>query len=134
MWKVFLVLLGLAPALALAAGLVPCGGPGEPVCQFCHAAALISNVTTWLVQVLGVFAAIVIVVAGIRLAASVGSVSAKQTARRMISNVLFGYVLVLAGWLLVDTLLRAFVSDTVYGVWNDIQCINQPEPQRAGGG
>ncbi len=127
MWKAFLVLLSFSPWLALAAGLVPCGGVGEPPCQFCHVAALISNVTTWLVQVLGVFAAIVIVVAGLKLASSVGSVSAKQTARKMISNVLFGYVLVLAGWLLVDTLLRAFTSDSVVGVWNEIQCVAQPE-------
>lgn len=130
MWKAFLVILSLSPWIVVAAGLVPCGGPGEPACQFCHVAALISNVTTWLVQVLGVFAAIVIVVAGVRLASSVGSVAAKQTARRMISNVLFGYVLVLAGWLLVDILLRAFVSESVYGLWNEIQCVAQPEPQR----
>ncbi len=129
--KLILVLVAFTPTLILAAGLVPCGGPGEPACQFCHVAALINNVTTWLVQVLGVFAAIVIVVAGLKLASSVGSVSAKQTARRLISNVLFGYVLVLAGWLLVDTLLRAFTSDTVVGTWYDIQCVAQPEPQQA---
>ncbi len=127
MWKVYvLAILMAAPMLIMAAGLVPCGGPGEEACQTCHVVQLISTVVQYLVMILGVVAAILIVVSGLRLVVSAGDASAKAKAKSMISSLLIGYVIVLAGWMLVDLGLRAILNSTTYGVWNVIQCTAQP--------
>jgi len=46
----FLALLFLAfsPNLIQAAGLVPCGGEGEPVCQLCHFFVMFDNIIDFL--------------------------------------------------------------------------------------
>lgn len=129
MGKVFFAaVLYAIPQVILAAGLVPCGGPGEPECQSCHVVQLISQVLSWLAVVLGVLAAIMIVVSGLRMVLSVGAVSAKEAAKKTISNMLIGYVIVLAGWMLVDTVMKMLLDETgpTYGVWNEVQCVNQP--------
>jgi hypothetical protein len=129
MWKVFMALVLYAiPQVILAAGLVPCGGPGEPECQSCHVVQLISQVLAWLVVVLGVLAAIMIVVSGLRMVLSVGNTAAKESAKKTISNMLIGYALVLAGWMLVDTVMKMLLDDAsaTYGVWNVVQCTTQP--------
>lgn len=132
MWKVTVGLLALAlPVVVLAAGLVPCGGAGEPVCQTCHLALLITSVFNWLVSVLGIVVVLIIIYGGLRLGASVGDASAKQKVKKLISTAIFGYMLLLAAWMLVDTLLKMMVTDAVYGVWNEIQCVAQPELQQA---
>ncbi len=124
MWKVFLAFVLYAiPQVILAAGLVPCGGPGEPECQSCHVVQLISQVLGWLVVVLGILVAIMIVVSGLRMVLSVGNTAAKESAKKTISNILIGYVILLAGWMLVEFGLK---NNTVYGVWNVVQCTTQP--------
>lgn len=112
--------------LIMAAGLVPCGGPGEEACQACHVVQLVSIVAKYLVMVLGIIAAIMIMVSGLRLVVSVGDASAKAKAKSMISSLIIGYVIVLAGWLLVDTGLKTLLDSTAYGVWNVVQCTVQP--------
>lgn len=115
-----------APMLIIAAGLVPCGGPGEEACQACHAVLLISIVVRYLVMILGTVAAIMIAVSGLRLVVSVGDAGAKAKAKSMISSLIIGYVIVLAGWMLIDIGLKALLSSATYGVWNVIQCTAQP--------
>lgn len=46
---VFLFLF-LTPGLIQAAGLVPCGGTGEPACQFCHFFVLFKNIVDFLLK------------------------------------------------------------------------------------
>ena len=41
---------------------------------------------------------------------------------------IIGYVIVLAGWLLIDTGLKALLNEGTYGVWNQVQCVEQPKP------
>lgn len=133
MWKAIVGVLALAlPVVVLAAGLVPCGGAGEPVCQTCHLGQLAVTVFAWLVQALGVIVVMIIVFGGLRLGASVGDASAKQNVKRLISKAIFGYMLLLAAYMLVDTLVKMMVTDSVYGVWNEIQCVAQPELQQSG--
>ena len=124
------VFLFLTPS-AFAGGLVPCGGAEQEPCQTCHVVMLMDNVTDWLIVVLSIIASIIIVYAGARLVVSVGDVSAKETAKRYISNVIIGYVLLLACWLLVDTVVKFLLKDQNYGVWNQIQCTTQPKPTEA---
>lgn len=116
------------PSLVLAEGLVPCGGRGEEACQTCHIVPLVSSVFAWIVGVAGVIAVILVILSGLKMVMSGGNVSAKESARRTMANMVIGYVLVLAGWMLVDLFLKTFVDDTTFGVWNSIgnTCVTQP--------
>lgn len=116
-------ILLLLPIFAWAAGLVPCGGAGEPACDdVCYLVLLIKNVANWLAIVFGLVAVITIVVAGLRLVLSVGDVSAKTSARRLISTALVGYALILGGWFIVGTFLNFLVPGTSYLAWSTLQC------------
>jgi len=130
MWKSFLVcLVLLSPSVVAAAGLVPCGGIGEEPCQLCHVGALVASVGGWLATVVGIVVVILIMLAGLRMVASAGDLSAVTNARRLIANAIIGYILFLAAWMLVDTGLRFLLRQENYGVWNDIMCEVQPVPQ-----
>ena len=125
-------LLSIAPQLVAAEGLVPCGGEGEPACQFCHVAELTNNVFAWLVGVLGIILVLIIIYAGARLVLSIGDAAALTTARRLIWNGIVGYVIVLTVLFLFDFGFRVlFGSEEIpdFGPWNAIQCVAQPVVQ-----
>ncbi|MBY0538255.1 pilin [Patescibacteria group bacterium] len=132
----YLVALGVMaflfvlPMVSIAADLVPeCGGEGQPACQACYAVELVNNVVSWLVMILGVIAAILIVVAGARLVTSGGNASAKEQAKSSMTNLIIGYIIVLSAWLVMDYGLRALLvegGDARFGVWNSISCVAQP--------
>lgn len=109
-----------------AQGLVPCGGAGQEPCQTCHVVMLIDNLVDWLIAILSIVASIIIAYAGIRLVVSGGDVAAKELAKKLISNVIIGYALLLACWLLIDTGVKMLLNDQAYGTWNQIQCVEQP--------
>jgi hypothetical protein len=111
----------------VASGLVTCGATGQQACQACDIVGLVNSVVAWLVLILGTIAAIIIVIAGAKLVLAGGNQHAMQDAKSMITNMIIGYVIVLAGWLLIDTGLKALLNDNNYGVWNQIQCVDQPE-------
>ncbi len=120
--SLYVLLLLIVPVLASARGLVPCGGEGEPVCDTCTLMQLVNNVIAWLVAILGTIAAIIIVYAGFKLVTAGGNGHAREDAKEMITNILIGYTIVLAGWLLIDTALKALLNEGTYGVWNEVQC------------
>ncbi len=129
--SVLFLVLAAVPLFTFAAGLVPCGGADEPACQTCHVVQLVNGVISWLVLILGTVAAIIIVYAGFKLVMSGGNRHAKEEAKSMLSNMIIGYVIVLAGWLLVDTGMKALLADgeTKLGMWNQLSCYKQPEPK-----
>lgn len=126
-------ILLVTPIIAAAAGLVPCGGSGEPACQACYVVTLMNNVIGWLVTVLTVVVAIVFVVSGLKLVTSAGNTSVMEAAKKTISNTFIGFVIVLSAWLLVDfgmkALLNGGVGNVGAGPWNSIQCTKQPTAQ-----
>ncbi len=122
------VALFVVPYFAIASGLVPCGGPNETPCQFCHVITLIDNIVDWLVAVLSILVAIIFVVSGIQLATSAGDVSAKESAKKRIINATIGFVIVLTAWLLIDIGMKSLLKTgpNTLGPWNSIQCVVQP--------
>lgn len=110
------------PAWISAAGLVPCGGEGEPSCTACHVRLLIQNIMDWLVVILGLIAVLSIVVSGIYMAVSRGNPAAAQWAKKRIFNALLGYAIVLASWMIIDVILKVGVDGATYGVWNSLVC------------
>lgn len=108
-------------------GLVPnCSGPD---CNFCHVVELVNNIINWLITILTVVAVIALVVAGIRMVTSGGNSETLQKAKGTFVNIIIGFVLVLAAWLIVDTLLK-FVTENGQGLefYGQIECGQQLEP------
>ena len=132
-FSVFVVLL---PEVA-SAQFVPCGGPGQPDCQFCHLVIMGNRILLWLVITLTIVAGLVFAVAGLKLVTSGGNPAAKDAAKSMFVNVIVGYLIVLAAWLIIDTIMRALLSDQIeaqIGPWNSIECVDQPDPPSEVGG
>ena len=124
----FLLLLLFIPFVSSAEeSLVTCTGLD---CQFCHLVSTGQNVMNWLVLVLTIIAGLLFAYAGLMLVTSTGNRTFKQKALTIFNNVIIGYLLVLAGWLLVDTTLKAlanqahFAEGGVIGPWNRIECVD----------
>lgn len=106
-------------------GLVPAGCSG-PDCNFCHVIQLVNNIVTWLVTFLSVVAVIALVIAGARMVTSGGDVSTLQNAKSTFVNILIGFILVLASWLIVDTILKAITEDGQgLEFWGKVPCGQQ---------
>jgi len=120
----------LFPLVSLAAGLVPCGGAGEPGCQMCYFVTLIQNIFGWLVTILSIVVALIFIFAGFKLVTSGGNQSEKSAAKSLITSAFIGFVIVLAAWILIDLGIKALLPGTTgatrIGPWNTIQCADQP--------
>ncbi|MCA9363883.1 hypothetical protein KC727_01545 [Candidatus Kaiserbacteria bacterium] len=106
-------------------GLVPCTGPD---CNACHLVTLAQKVLRWLIGFSVVVAGVIIAWAGFRMTMAAGNTGELEQAKGMIWNALIGIVIILGAWLVIDTLMKAFVGDSIggeYGPWNQIQCVDQ---------
>lgn len=121
------------PMLSFAqAGLVPCGTDSYPKghkdasgnldeyqiinpCGYNEIFDLISNVTNFLIFVIALpVAAIMFTYAGFLFAFSGMQPEARSKAKKIFGNVVFGFILAIAAWLIVHTILSALGFD---GSW-----------------
>ena len=112
----------LVPEQAAAQDFVPCTGRD---CQFCHLVEMGNRILVWLILVLTVVAGLVFAVAGLKLVTSAGNAAAKAAAKSMFTNVIVGFLLVLASWLIVDTMMKMLVNSEEIGPWNRVECVRQ---------
>lgn len=117
--------LYLVSAESVFAALVPCGH-GIP-CDACHFVDLGNNVLKWLIGVLMVIFAIIAAYAGIKLVTSAGNVAAMTDAKSKLINAIIGLIIVLAGWILIDMLMKGLLDGTAgkiegFGFWSEIRC------------
>ena len=99
-----LFLLMVIPGVAGAqdGGLVTCEGPD---CNWCTLVDMVNGVIDFIIAMLSVIAIIIMVIAGFRMVTSGGDTGAWESGKKMLTSVIIGIVLVLASWLIVDTLL-----------------------------
>lgn len=121
------VIFLIAPEGADAAGFLTCDGVD---CSFCNVVDMGNLIIKWLIGVLFVIAALLLAVAGIKLVISAGNPGAHRDAKKMFTNVLIGFIIVLAAWLIVDTLMRGLLNGengTIvgWGPWQEVQCWQQ---------
>jgi hypothetical protein len=137
---IVLCLLVLSVPLLVSANIVPCSGVdmvnGEPVptCQACNLVELANNITNWIVGIFTVIFAIIFIVAGWRMVASTGNVSEKEAGKKMITNAFIGFVIVLAGWLIMDFFMKSLLGNDdgsigTFGPWNEIKCVEQKKSE-----
>ena len=123
---VFLLLPG-AEVYAGPGGFVPCEGTE---CSACDLVTLIQRLLVWLIGIIFVIFAVLLAVAGFGLVTSGGNQTALSDAKSKFTNALIGIVIVLAAWLMVDTLMRAILpgdTGTIsgWGPWMEVQCFEQ---------
>lgn len=99
-------------AAAQAGGLVPCSGPD---CTTESVVGLVNNIIGWLISALGVIAVIVMVYAGFKLVMSAGNENEWGKAKELFQNVIIGIVLILAAWLIIDTVLKGLTGKGLDG-------------------
>ena len=99
-------------------GLVTCQGPD---CDACDLVNMVNGIINFIIVLLTVLATIVLVIAGFKMVTSGGNASAWQSAKESFFNIVIGFILVLAAWLIVDTILKA-LTGTGLEVWGVITC------------
>lgn len=97
------------------AALVPCGGTGQDPCTLCHLVVGISEIITYIRDVMVFIALAVITAMGILYIVSAGNPDLMGTAKKGIIASLVGVVIVLFAWLIVNT-----VMFTVFGAKSDL--------------
>jgi hypothetical protein len=115
--------------------IVPCSGPD---CTACSVMQLGQNILTWFIRVMALVIAVVFAVGGFKMVMAGGDTGKVSEARGMMTNAVIGFVILLAAWLIVDTVMKTFINPNVmgegktYGPWYKIQCVAQPAPTTTG--
>lgn len=113
----FILALMFLPALVMAqdSGLIPCGYGDNP-CDTGDVATFVNGLIDFLIRMLGIIAVIVMVYAGFMLVTSGGDEGKWTKAKELFTNVVIGIVIILAAWLVVDTIMSALTGDGL-DVW-----------------
>lgn len=98
-----------------AAGLVPCGGTGEPECDFYQFMDLINKVISFLIFDISMpVAAVLFTYAGFLLMSSGDNPGKRKNAKNIFIGVGIGLVIAMVAWLLVQVILSTLGYD---GSW-----------------
>lgn len=139
---IFLVILFfLVFSQALAAGLVPCGGRGEPPCQLCHFFVLFDNIFRFvLFTIVPPLAVLMLAIGGFMYifaylspgealpGGGKGGPNLLAQAKRLISSVIFGLLIIFAAWLVVNTFFMVIGVANWTGLGAGWWKINCPVP------
>lgn len=121
MKKIFLItLLILIPNLILAAGLVPCGGPGEEACQLCHFFVMFDRIVDFLLfKIVPPLAILMIVIGGVMFmfaqfgggemlpGGAKGGPALLSQAKRLVTSVFIALVIIYGAWVIINTFFMA---------------------------
>lgn len=111
MLKKFLVFLVAAMFWATAvsaAGITPCGGPGQPACTICHFFVLIYRVLIYSLSLVSLIAGFILLGSGFALAVNQGNPASLKKTKKFIFVVIAGFAIIFLGWVLVNTFLLSF--------------------------
>jgi len=112
-------------AFAQTVQLVVCEGD---TCNACNLVKLANNVIKFLIVLSILLAAILFMYAGFLFVTSGGNESQLKKGKEMFKNVFIGIIIVLTGFLIVDTVMKTLAGDSLMGggPWNQIQCVPNP--------
>ena len=109
---------------------VPCEGSE---CSFCDLVKMANFIIIWLFGVLFLIFAIIMFSAGFGLVTSAGNQVALDAAKKKFQNALIGIVIIMAAWLLIDTLMKGLLKDGSiegWGPWSKVECILNAEAKK----
>ncbi|MEK7106895.1 MAG: hypothetical protein AAB899_01775, partial [Patescibacteria group bacterium] len=121
----------MAPTLAFAAWtdpIVRCGGVlpvaagegrvAQPACTVCDIAKTAQNLLNTAIYIAVFLSAGLFAWAGIIYVTNIANHGEITRAKTIFANVIFGLVIILASWLVIDTLMKVLVSENVnLGPW-----------------
>ena len=119
-------------------GLVPCG-VGKTVyvngtprvdipCQFCHFFIMIDGILDFIITtIVPIIAVLMIVIGGIMFFAAAGNPASLASAKKLLTSVIIGLVIIYGAWILVNTFFLVIgVAETDFGTgiknWFQINC------------
>ncbi len=113
--KIFLItflvfiFLSLAPVQAKEEGLVTCGGSGQDPCTLCDFFQLFKKIIDFLLLppdgIVPIIATLMLVIGGIMFFFAGGSPEGLQKAKRLITSVVVGLIIVYCAWIFVNFVL-----------------------------
>ena len=121
-------------------GLVPCAGDSTYAnrCTLCDLLVGIRDIVAWGKNILIILAILAIVIGAIMYIISAGDSGAMESAKNVIKQALWGVVIVLGAWLIVNTVLWLFAKKADLGIgvtnWYDFQCDANGGSGGGGGG
>lgn len=125
--------LVIVPTIALAQGGIPkaivpdtCNGVGG--CQsICDIAKLAQNVLNTGIYFAVFISAILFAYAGFQAATAAGNAEKYANAKSIFGNVVIGLIIILVGWLAVDTLMKTMTGEKL-GPWNQVCKVGMVSP------
>ncbi|PIR82161.1 hypothetical protein COU20_03295 [Candidatus Kaiserbacteria bacterium CG10_big_fil_rev_8_21_14_0_10_59_10] len=112
--------------------IVPCDGLN---CNVCHLAELAQNVLNTGIFIIVFLSALLFAYAGWLYLTNV-TLGGAQKAKSIFTNVAIGLIVVLVGWLVVDTIMRVMLGENggAFGPWNSICAVRTDAAGRVLGG
>lgn len=112
------------PVIASAQQLVPVACNDPRTCGSCELVSLINNVIQFVIQISVVIAAIILVYAGLIMVTSSGNPGQITRAKGLFFNVVIGLLILLAAFLIVNTILSALLrTGSPAFSWQTIECV-----------
>jgi hypothetical protein len=118
-----------------AGGLVPCGDPGEPDCNFCHLFALTNNIVVFFllpdgslnknIPFVPVLAGLFIAIGGFFMLSAAASPQNAAKAKTIFFAVAIGLVIIYGAWLFINLVSDAFGAVSFGGEglpWYKVNC------------
>jgi len=110
--------------------IVPCGTEASgntraTACQACDLLTLAQNIIKFIVFLATVLAVLMFIYAGFLYITAAGDTGKIKQAHGIFMAVFIGFIIVLAAWLFIDMLMKAFLSSEIeqqFGPWNEILC------------
>jgi len=94
--------LGLSFSQVQAAGLVPCGGPGEPACQLCHLFVMFDKIIDFvLINLIPPLAVLMLVIGGVMFIFAAESPTWVTRGKSIMTSVVIGLIIIYAAWLII---------------------------------
>lgn len=79
-------------------------------CSACNIVEMANGLIKWLIGILFLLFAVLMMIAGVRLVTSAGNPSALSDAKDKFINAIVGFLIILAAWLIVDTIMKGLVG------------------------
>ena len=105
--------------------IVPCGGPGQPVCTQCELLHLVRHLIDFImVAAAPILATFFFVVAGVYLMLGADNPGMLSQGKRIFKDTFIGIAIVMLAWLITNTLIRTLMDPSVtQGTnWWEISC------------
>ncbi|KKT87728.1 MAG: hypothetical protein UW87_C0025G0002 [Candidatus Moranbacteria bacterium GW2011_GWC2_45_10] len=123
-------MVAFAPSETYAAGLVPCGGPGENECTLCYMIVGFNGVINAALKLSFLIALAVLSFAAVAYIVSAGDSGLTGLAKSAIKSSIIGIVVMFSAWLMVNYTMHLLGTKPNLGIvnvgkWSNFQCAGQ---------